>query len=188
VLNTTEYCLKGEIWADIPKYEGIYQASSFGRIRTVDGKKTHSVYHGIRTWTGRILKTRGINPKTGHRVTLWKNKKSKDALVARLVGFTFLGIPNDIQMTINHIDGNRFNNQVSNLEWLSLGDNIRHAFDNNLHSCCKSIKLSINNEIVQFRSLAKASKFIGRNEGYISFCLQVNKKIRTKQGILVEVV
>ena len=184
MLNTTDYCLKGEIWLDIPDYEGLYQASSFGRIRTVDGKKTHSVRHGVRTWSGRILKTKGINPTTGHRVTLWKDKISKDFLVARLVGFTFIGIPKDLKMTINHKDGNRFNNLIENLEWLSLADNIRHAFDTNLMNT-KPIKIKILDKIYSFDSTIKANNFIGRSHGYLN---DRTKKKTDVYGRLIEIV
>jgi len=186
--NTTDYCLPGEIWKDIPGYEGIYQASSYGRIRSVHGKTTHSIRSGIRRWRGRIIKPKGINPKTGYMVTLWKDKKPKDWLVARLVGITFLGKPEDGRMTINHKDGNRFNNHVSNLEWLSLADNIRHAFENNLMSSNRPIKLIYKNKAIEFSSLAKASRYLGRNPGYISSCLKWGRKITDKSGNPVKII
>ena len=46
---------KKEMWKDIPNYEGIYQASTFGRIRTCEGKTTYTKRHGIRHWKQRIL-------------------------------------------------------------------------------------------------------------------------------------
>ena len=100
-----------EIWKDIPDYEGIYQASTLGNIRTVEGKTTFSVRHGERHWKSRILKGRGDNYKTGRRVSLWKDKKCKDWLVARLVAITFLGKP-ETNLTVNHKDGNRLNNKI----------------------------------------------------------------------------
>ncbi len=184
--NLSVYCLQGEEWKDIPNYESVYQASNFGRIRTIDGKITLSVKHGVRHWKGKILKPKGINMQTGYRVSLWKNKQCKDYLVARLVGFTFLGIPNDLKMTINHKDGNRFNNDVNNIEWMSLGDNIRHAFENNLHSCNRKVNLKLENKVYNFNSMAKASKFIGRNHGYLSYCKQKNKNIISLTGQVVE--
>lgn len=182
------YCLDGEVWKDIPEYEGIYQASTFGRIRTVDGKVTHSVRHGVRKWSGRILKFKGVNPKTGNRVSLWKGKTHRDFLVARLIGFTFLGIPEDLRMTINHIDGNRFNNNIENLEWLSLGDNIRHAFETGLMTTQKPVNLIIKGVEIEFRSLSLASRNIGRGSKYISDCLINNRPIKTKDGEIVEVI
>lgn len=167
-----------EIWRDIPDYEGIYQASNLGRIRTSPNKTTFTDHHGARHWKVRILKGRGDYKQTGRRVSLWKNGKSKDWLVARLVAITFLGKPTKEANTVNHKNGNRLDNRVENLEWLSLGDNIRHAFNTGLH---KQHKIRLYNDYcdMQFRSMSVASKFIGRNTGYISLCIQKNKNAKS---------
>lgn len=154
-----------EIWKDIPEYEGIYQASTFGRIRTVEGKITHSIRHGIRHWKSRILKGRGNQPE-GARVSLWKDKQQKDFLVARLVARTFLGEPPE-GFTVNHIDGNRFNNRADNLEWLSRADNIRHGFQTGLYSTQKPISvIDENGQLYDFRSRGQLDKFLCRSHGY----------------------
>lgn len=177
-----------EIWKDIPEYEGIYQASNFGQIRTTPGKITHTELHGVRHWHSRIMKGRGNNPTTGKRVGLWKNGKVKDWLVARLIAITFLGKPTKEANTVNHIDGNRFNNNIQNLEWLSIGDNINHAFDNDLHSSNMKIVLYNKNEELKFRSMAKAGLFIGRNTGYISDCLHKQKNAIHKNGTVYNII
>lgn len=177
--NTTDYCLDNEIWKDIPNYDGIYQASSLGRIRSVDGKITYSVKHGIRHWQGRIIKPKMQDDyKTGYRVSLWKNKKCKDWLVARLVAITFLG---NSELTVNHKDGDRLNNNIKNLEWLSLGDNIRHGFYSGLYPA-KSVKLKQNNKVYEFYSLASADRFLKRSAGYVSLCLQRNRLPKDKNN------
>lgn len=165
---------KQEIWKDIPDYEGIYQASSFGRIRTSLNKTTFTKWHGIRHWKQRILKFKGETYKTGYRVTLWKDGKPKDWLVARLIGITFLGKSN---LTINHIDGNRFNNNINNLEWFSLGDNIKKGFETGLYHCQKKI-LIINkktNEKIECRSLELGNKCINKKRGYLSINIKRNR-------------
>jgi len=175
--NFTDYCLDGEVWKDIPHYEGIYQASSFGRIRTIDGKITYSTRHGKRHWKGRIIKPKLENDyKTGYRVTLWKDKRDIDYLVARLVAVTFFGYS---PLTVNHINGNRLDNRIENLEWLSLGDNIRHGFDTGLYarSCTPIILIDKSGKIHSFRSLSQASLFLGKCSGYLS-----NKMIKEKRG------
>lgn len=165
--NSKDLNLEGEIWKDIPNYEGIYQASNYGRIRTHENKTTFSKLHGIRKWNQRIIKPKGETYKTGYRVSLWKDGEHKDYLVARLVAITFLGESN---LTVNHIDGNRFNNNVDNLEWISLADNIRHAFNTGLmHNCCHKIKLIDKNKNEHyFVSLKQASEYLGRFNGYLS--------------------
>lgn len=170
-----------EIWKDIPNYENIYQSSNLGRIRTVSNKVTYTQKHGIRVWKQRILKGRGNNKVTGYRVGLWKNGICKDWLVARLIVITFIGYPTEKANTVNHKDGNRFNNNIFNLEWLSRGDNVRHAFNTGLMPY-KKIKLYNKSGVKNFRSMSLASEFIGRNKGYISGCLKLNKKIISKLG------
>ncbi len=156
-----------EIWKDIPGYEGIYQASSLGRIRSVEGKKTHSARCGERCWKSRILKGRGDNPTTGKRVSLYKDKKQKDFLVARIIATTFLGFPSE-GMTVNHKDGNRMNNHIDNLEWLSLADNIRHGFETGLYHAQKEITISNKGNPQSFRSFSQLDNFLGRSAGYTS--------------------
>jgi hypothetical protein len=171
-----------EIWKDIPEYEGIYQASTLGRIRTVEGKTTFSKRHGVRTWKSRVLKGRGNNPTTGKRVSLWKNGKMKDALVARLVAMTFLGKPAE-GYTVNHIDGNRFNNRIENLEWLSLGDNIRHGFRTGLYkSTQKAVRVEVAGVEYDFASLSEFSRFLGKSNGYVSNNLKRGLPIYDQSG------
>lgn len=166
-----------EIWKDIPDYEGIYQASNYGNIRTKPNKTTFTQLRGIRHWQTRVLKGRGNNKQTGKRASLWKNGKPKDWLVARLVAITFLGKPKENANTVNHINGNRFDNRLENLEWLSIGDNVRHAFETGLHTSNKPIVLKNKNNENYFYSMSKASQFLNQNTGYISNRLKRNKTI-----------
>lgn len=169
-----------ETWKDIPEYEGIYQASTHGRIRTVEGKTTFTTKHGMRRWKSRILKGRGDNPKTGKRVSLWKDGKSRDWLVARLVAITFLGNPPN-GFTVNHKDGNRLNNNLDNLEWLSLADNIKHGFANALYPT-KAITLSRDGQTFDLASMAKCDEFLKRRRGYTSDAISNNRYLYDADG------
>jgi len=164
-----------ELWKDIPGYEGIYEASTNGRIRTKKSKTTYTEKHGVRTWKSRILKGRGNNKQTGARVSLWKDGKYKDHLVARLIAYTFLGIP-DKKLTVNHKNGNRLDNRLENIEWLTLADNIRHGFENGLYPQHK-ITLVDNKEIsYSFRSFSQANIFLDRSSSYIYSAVKKNNK------------
>lgn len=179
-----------EIWKDIPNYKG-YQASNLGRIRTYN-KITYTKKHGVRHWKNKILKFKEKVPKshgkhqgkygTGYRVDLWKDGKAKTFLVCRLVATTFLENLIDTDMTINHKDGNRLNNNINNLEWLSRKDNIIHGYENGLYSNQKSVLIidKKNNNHNYFNSLSKASEFIGKNKKYLS-CQISRGKFKNKE-------
>lgn len=174
-----------EIWKNIKGYSG-YQVSNLGRVRT-HNKTTYTKRHGERHWKDRILKFKpDYNSKckgkqgTGYRVSLWKNGKCKDFLVARLVATTFLEDLINTNMTVNHKDGNRLNNNVKNLEWLSLADNIKYGFENSQFPQHKTILFN-ESERIEFRSKSSACKYLGRNNtGYISDCIKENKKAISK--------
>lgn len=169
-----------ETWKDIPGYERIYQASDQGNIRTVEGKITSNKRYSERRWKSRILKGRGNNPITGKRVSLWKDGKPKDWLVARLVAITFLGYPPD-GFTVNHKDGNRMNNTIDNLEWLSLADNIKHGFANGLYPT-KEVLLTYKGQIFAFESMSKCDKFLKRHQGYTSYAIKNNRCLYDTDG------
>lgn len=172
-----------EIWKSIPGYEGIYEASSEGRIRSSDWKITGGGDIPHRHWRSRVLSGRGEGLATGYRVGLWKDGVCKDWLVARLIGITFLGDPPYSNWTINHKDGNRHNNNVENLEWLSLSDNIKHGFETGLYSSIqKGIALINDDAAFVFRSMSEASRFLGRNEKYISLCVKRGYAARSLDG------
>ena len=164
-----------ELWKDVLGYEGIYEVSNIGRVRTKEGKTTHSVMHGTRTWKSRILKEKNPNGRD-IRVSLWKDKKERSYLVHQLVGEAFIENPNNFNQ-INHLDGNPRNNHVDNLEWCSPKENVNHAFDNNLMGTNKRIILrNVNNgELKEFGSMSKASEYLGAKNSYVSWLVK-NKK------------
>lgn len=170
-----------EEWKDIPGYEGIYQVSTEGRIRTVDGKTTYSERHGERHWKSRILKWRGHQP-SGGRVNLWKDGKCKDYLVHRLIALTFLGNA-PIDMTVNHKNGDRFDNRIENLEWMSRGDNIRYGFANRQYERnMKQVTLHGDNKTITFKSMSECSRYLGRSNGYVSYAIKNGRDCISASG------
>ena len=114
-------------WKDIPGYEGMYQASSLGEIRSIP-----HIVHG-RNWQkpdgftymvkGRVLKQRKKN--NGYlQVILFSNGNSKSFLVHRLVAAAFFGASD---LTVNHKNEIKTDNRVSNLEYLTQAENTRYS-------------------------------------------------------------
>lgn len=122
-----------EIWKDIPNYFGRYKASNFGRIKSVDmvlSYKRHNV-ETIRIRKGKVLSFAKM--RNGYlRVEMSVNGKHKLNLVHQLVAQAFIPNPNNYEQ-VNHIDGNKENNCVNNLEWCSCKMNMDHAWENGLY-------------------------------------------------------
>lgn len=164
-----------EKWLDVVGYEGIYEISDEGRVRSKEGKTTFSKQHGTRSWKGRLLKPR---PSTqGYlRVSLFKNKKRKEFLIHRLVAEAFIPNPDNKEI-INHKDGNKRNNNLKNIEWCNYKDNLQHAYDNKLNKREKTIKITnkaTKQEFV-FRNMQEASGFLGKSRGFVSNILKQNR-------------
>ena len=133
-----------EIWKDIPNYEGLYQASNLGRIRSVDRykeviiKNQYGEYKRTKFFKSYVLKQQTY---MGYKcVQLHINGKYKWEKVHRLVAKAFVPNPEN-KPQVNHIDGNKSNNCVENLEWCNQSYNTKHAYKNNL---IKHYKIEIN--------------------------------------------
>ena len=168
-----------EVWKDIEGFPG-YQVSNMGRVRT-HNKITYTTRHGARHWKDRILKQK-VRKDRCCQVNLWLNGKATTQYVHRLVAEAFIGKPAD-NMTVNHKDGDRGNNTVANLEWLTLTDNIRHGFETGLFSTQrKCVLVNKSGKKYEFRSQCEASRFLGRSDGYIMGVIKRNRKITDING------
>lgn len=111
-----------EIWKDIPNYEGLYRVSDLGRVKSLNYNHQKK---------SKLLKQK--EQKTGYKnITLCKNGKKKIFLVHRLVAKCFLN-EFDENLQVNHIDGDKRNNKLSNIEMVTASENQKHSYKNNLH-------------------------------------------------------
>ena len=118
--------LKQEIWKPISNYDGLYEISNKGQIKSV-GRYIKSNHNNVRFQKEKIRKLT-VNNKGYVTVRLCKNGKYKTFLVHRLVAETF--IPNPLGYNeINHKDEDKTNNKVDNLEWCSHDYNINYSFN-----------------------------------------------------------
>ena len=104
-----------ELWKDIPEYEGLYQISNLGNIKNINYRNTKKE---------RKMKCH-INKNGYVYAVLRKNKMSKTYLVHRLVAKVFIPNPEN-KICVNHIDCNRHNNNINNLEWYTHKENINY--------------------------------------------------------------
>lgn len=124
--HDTELSDELEEWRDIPGYEGLYQVSNLGRVRSLD--RVISNKRGIYKRKG-CLKSIS-NASYGYKgVGLCKNGIVKTWLLHILVAKAFLPNP-EKKRTINHINCNKADNRLCNLEWATDSENIKHAFKN----------------------------------------------------------
>lgn len=117
-------------WQAIKNYEGLYEASECGQIRSID-RKILGVDGIEYPYKGRILAQTPNKNVRYYTVSLWKNNKGTTHYVHRLVAEAFIPNPSS-KPEINHIDGNRQNNLVTNLEWCTRFENTKYAIDTGL--------------------------------------------------------
>lgn len=119
-----------EVWEDIKGYEGLYQISNLGRVKCLPKDVVSTKYGHVRHYPERIASTYSRNG--GYKfVELSKDGKARKYSVHRLVAKHFISNPEN-KPQVNHIDGNKANNRVDNLEWVTASENIKHAYENGL--------------------------------------------------------
>lgn len=130
-----------EIWKDIEGFEGVYQISNYGRVKS------------LRKKCGTIIKEESMRKlsltRDGYyKVRLIRGDKDVTTRVHRLVAKAFIPNPENKE-TVNHIDGNKLNNHVDNLEWSTRHEQLQHAYDLGLkkpHRGAKNSQAKLTNE------------------------------------------
>lgn len=120
-----------EIWKSIESFEGSYEVSNYGRVRSLD--RIHPKRNGL--VKGRVLKFNLCGGRPGSSryptVTFTDRPFRKDFLVHRLVAIYFIPNPEN-KPEVNHKDGDKLNNHYDNLEWCTRKENVQHSSDTGL--------------------------------------------------------
>ena len=148
-----------EKWLPVVGYEGLYEVSNLGRVRSLPRNTTK----------GKILAQQIT--KFGYlKVALVKNNVPKFFQVHRLVAVSFIPNPNNLPQ-VNHINENKLDNRVENLEWCTAKYNMNYSNSKRVAQCTKEEKI-----ITIFSSLIEASNQTGFWYGNISRCCLGKRK------------
>jgi len=169
-----------EKWENIQGYEGLYQVSNLGRIKSLD-RATLYKNAFLHKYKGIILKSI-LHSNKRMSVNLCKNGKIKQSQVSRLVATNF--IPNPLNKPcVNHIDNNPSNNNVNNLEWTTAKENVAHTVKQKRHAYGErngSAKLK-EKDIINIRKEYKPM-----HKDYNTYMLA--KKYKVKQPAIMDIV
>lgn len=164
-----------EIWKDIPGYEGLYQVSNLGRVKSLgrilnNGRGQYSIKEAI-------LKQ---NPnEKGYLMVCLTDRGKKTHKVHRLVAQSFIKHPGG-KCEVNHIDGSKLNNKACNLEWVTHRENMQHSFAKLNHKVLRGQESHLSKSVYQislsdkllneFSSVGEASRKLGLGRANISAC------------------
>lgn len=138
-----------EIWKDIAGYEGLYQVSDLGRVKSLDRICWNGKVNFVRK--SKIIKD-FKNKKGYHTVSLNKGKSPKSYYLHRLVAIAFIPNPEN-KPEVNHKKGNKSDNRVCAIEWSTYSENNQHSYDVGLKKKPKGI-LSLRAKFTESQVLA----------------------------------
>ena len=152
-------------WKDVVGFEGLYLVNNQGEVKSVERMKKNN--KGTQFVNERILV---LTPdKDGYlRVCLSKNGRSYVKAVHRLVAEAFIPKNGEDKVCVNHKNGNKLDNRVENLEWVSYSENLKHSYDvlnrpvNRTTIKYRNVICTFpNDEVVEVKSIDEASRLTG---------------------------
>lgn len=191
--------MQEEIWKDVIGYEGLYKVSNLGRVKSLSRLKESRNYNGKYSFnTKEIILSPGKDGGGYLRCALTdSNHVRKTHKVHRLVAYAFLNLKN-VQV-VNHIDFNRANNNVNNLECCTSKENTQYSRDNNRypkmkqsenHKCilkeANSIKVICLDTNVVYDSISDAAKELGYKKSTLIHYLIGSRKNKTSLRYLTQ--
>lgn len=150
-----------EIWKDIKGYEGHYQVSNFGRVKSVQRTST----------TGQALSEKIMKPSRDKGdypfVGLWRNGKKTNFKIHRLVLEAFAPVEGMESLDCNHRDEDKANNNLTNLEWMTRRDNLNYGTHNERISEAHRVRILCVELGKEFESIKSAAEAFGHDRGNI---------------------
>ena len=158
-----------EEWRPVKGFEDLYQVSSEGRVMRIGApaKRGHNT-------TGRLLKD---HFHKGYRiVNFCRNARRSRHLLHRLIAFAFLPPPEEGVQCINHKDGDKKNNDIANLEWVTFSENLKHSYRSLGRKPRPAVKLT-EAEVIAIRASSSSHRALGRLFGVSEHTIR-NVRIR----------
>lgn len=168
--------MEQEIWKPIKGYDGFYEISSFGRVKSyhIAGRKNKNN-------NGVILKAR-LDRYGYEYLSLNLRGKRKTCKPHRLVALHFIGLIEN-KNQVNHINGIKTDNRVCNLEWCNCSENQRHLYDT-LGHVCKNRKLTIEQATQIRKYLCENRQTINKKQQIKDIANQHNVCVNTIYSII----
>ena len=183
--------MENEIWKPVTNYENYYEVSNFGNVKSVN-RHVKCKGNSLLFLQGKLMNYVISNK----RVTLCKEHKGKQFFTHRLVALAFIDNI-DLKPQVNHKDGDKLNNQVSNLEWCTQSENVIHAYKTGLtiptgkrkgingylHPQSKVVlQIDLNGVIIDEYGSIGVTKFAGFTPQHVHSCcigkLKTHKKFK----------
>ena len=170
-----------EVWADVKGYEGYYQVSSLGNVKSLERRVWNKANKSFSNIKGMILKN-DIKSKLYYQVGLTKKGCRKSYLGHRLVAQAFISNPEN-KPQVNHINEIKTDNSVNNLEWVTSSYNINYGKRSDIVSKKASkpvVKLTLNGVLLS----TYKSALLAEKDGYSRFCISMccKNKIKSHAG------
>lgn len=153
----------GEVWADAVGFEGLYKVSNFGRVWSV--RRQVPSRWGTLMWVGGSIMKSTLHHNTGYyEVGIVSRERGlrRSIRIHKMVADAFISNPNN-KPEVNHIDGNKANNCIDNLEWVTHKENSTHAINTGLKGDCMRIKCVETGEVYASRRQAIAALNLGHS-------------------------
>lgn len=177
--------LEDEIWADISGYDGRYKVSNFGRVKSME-------YHNTKGVRREGILKPAVDGSGYFRCALSKENILITYKVHRLVAQTFIPNPNNYPQ-VNHLNGNKQDNRVCNLEWTDNSGNILHAYRTGLlphhdgHFTPVIVENIITKEQIRFKRIKDAAEYIGVDRNTATHRLNnPNTATRKSKGFIIK--
>ena len=171
--------MNNEVWKPVIGYEGIYEVSNMGRVKSL-GRTARSKCDSARLVPERILRP-CANRRGYLNVRLSKNGVEKHLYVHRLVAEAFIPNDNILATTVNHMDEDKTNNCVDNLEWMSQTENNRYSFAGPngcmwgpKSPCAKSVRCVELDKV--FECARDASRWLGLNKQAVAVSIHAGHR------------